>query len=154
MISASHGEMGDNHSSSSTQNAHAGYQGFPDEDDAQYEWDEECERHQGADCQNGTYKTGLHYEDWDTFNRQQQFLSTGNMSSNSTTVDFDTSSSPVTTASTSQEDFAWVSDTLHQHAYAKQRRSRHDPGGGASQSGELVTPEVSTYPPSALQYTC
>lgn len=45
------------------------------------------------------------------------------------------------------------SDTLYQHACAKQRRSRHDPGGGISQHGELHTPQVSTHPSSAMQMT-
>lgn len=70
---------------------------------------------------------------------------------NGETTSFDIFGSPASTASTSQESMAWLSDTLHQHAYAKQRRSRHDPGGGASQTGELVTPEVSAHPSSALQ---
>jgi len=38
--------------------------------------------------------------------------------------------------------FAQVSGTLHQYACAKQRRSRHDPGGGPSQSGYAETPQI------------
>ena len=43
------------------------------------------------------------------------------------------------------------SDTLYQHACAKQRRSRHDPGGGISQPAILHTPQVSAHPSSAMQ---
>ena len=43
------------------------------------------------------------------------------------------------------------SDTLYQHACAKQRRSRHDPGGGISQPAILHTPQVSDHPSSAMQ---
>ncbi|CAL1705947.1 unnamed protein product [Somion occarium] len=40
-----------------------------------------------------------------------------------------------------EEDTNLSSDTLHQHACAKQRRSRHDPGGGTSQGGKPHTPK-------------
>ncbi|TCD67313.1 hypothetical protein EIP91_000283 [Steccherinum ochraceum] len=41
--------------------------------------------------------------------------------------------------------FAQVSGTLHQYACAKQRRSRHDPGGGSSPYGHTETLQIGAY---------
>lgn len=65
------------------------------------------------------------------------------------------SSPPASSASAStgsvEGDNELSSDILYQHACAKQRRSRHDPGGGISQDGKLHTPQVSAHPSSAMQ---
>ena len=41
--------------------------------------------------------------------------------------------------------------TTERHVCEKQRRSRHDPGGGISQPAILHTPQVSAHPSSAMQ---
>ncbi|KAI0075663.1 hypothetical protein K474DRAFT_1663993 [Panus rudis PR-1116 ss-1] len=58
---------------------------------------------------------------------------------------FDEDSPFVTDKWSVDGDTAMSSDTLHQHAWAKQRRSRHDPGGTTPQSGEPQTLKVSAY---------
>lgn len=61
----------------------------------------------------------------------------------------DTASSS-SSASLSISNVAQVYDTLHHYACGKQRRSRHDPGGGSSLYGHSETPQVSTHSSSAF----
>ena len=146
-MSVSDGEIGNYNSYLTSGNIHSEYRDFANEPHVGYEYTNEgCERHDGADF----------YTEMATPNmiNERCYEHDQPLPCQPTPDDiygFNCFGSPVTTASSPQEDTAWLSDTLHQHAYAKQRRSRHDPGGGASQIGKLVTPEVSTCPSSALQ---
>ncbi|THH28785.1 hypothetical protein EUX98_g5406 [Antrodiella citrinella] len=62
---------------------------------------------------------------------------------------FDTASS--SSASFAISNVAQVSGTLHQYACGKQRRSRHDPGGGPSLYGHTETPQIGAHQDMELE---
>ncbi|KAH8096972.1 hypothetical protein BXZ70DRAFT_303345 [Cristinia sonorae] len=72
----------------------------------------------------------------------------GSVASSSGTSDSDygmSNPAPSFTASAHFANDALISGTLHQYACTKQRRSRHDPGGGFSPYGLPETPQIGAY---------